>query len=192
MDLSGISTTQIALVIAILVVAAATATLLFLRKRRTDKLRTQFGGAEYSRAVKEGGSRRKAEAVLDGRTERVERLHIRELSAADRTRFVEAWGKVQARFVDSPGSSVAEADQLLGDVMSTRGYPMSEFEQRAADISVDHPLVLDNYRAAHQSALRHSRGEGSTEDLRRAMIHYRTLFDELVGQAEVARAKAAS
>jgi hypothetical protein len=98
---------------------------------------------------------------------------------------------VQARFVDSPGGAVTDADQLLGDVMSTRGYPMSNFEQRAADISVDHPLVLDNYRAAHQTALRQTRGQASTEDLRQAMIHYRTLFEELVNEPELARAKGA-
>jgi len=95
---------------------------------------------------------------------------------------------VQALFVDSPGSAVTEADQLLADVMSTRGYPMSNFEQRAADISVDHPLVLDNYRAAHQSALRQTRGQATTEDLRQAMIHYRTLFEELTMEPDPAHA----
>jgi hypothetical protein len=99
---------------------------------------------------------------------------------------------VQARFVDSPGGAVTEADQLLGDVMSTRGYPVSDFEQRAADISVDHPLVLENYRSAHGIAVRQTRGQASTEELRQAMIHYRTLFDELVSEPEMARAKAAS
>jgi hypothetical protein len=188
MDLSTVSMTQIAIVVAIAVmVAAGIAIWLSIRKRRTERLRTQFGGAEYTRAVKEGGSRRQAEAVLDERSERVERLHIRPLAPGDRARFVESWGRVQARFVDGPGGAVTEADQLLGDVMSTRGYPVSDFEQRAADISVDHPLVLENYRAAHQSALRQTRGQASTEDLRQAMIHYRTLFEELVGEPEVAR-----
>jgi hypothetical protein len=117
----------------------------------------------------------------------VERLHIRPLAPGDRVRFVESWGRVQARFVDGPGGAVTEADQLLGDVMSTRGYPVSDFEQRAADISADHPLVLENYRAAHKSALRQTRAQASTEDLRQAMIHYRTLFEELVGEPEAAR-----
>jgi len=138
--------------------------------------------------VNEGGSRRKAEAALDERADRVERLHIRPLSAGDRARFVEAWGRVQARFVDGPGGAVIDADQLLGDVMSTRGYPVSDFEQRAADISVDHPLVLAHYRAAHQSAVRQTQGQATTEDLRQAMIHYRTLFEELVNEPEAARA----
>jgi hypothetical protein len=192
MNFSEISSTQIAIAIAFaVVVVAGIAIWLFTRKRRTQRLRTQFGGAEYTRAVKEGGSQRKAEAALDKRAERVEALHIHPLAPADRARFVESWGRVQARFVDSPGGAVTDADQLLGDVMSTRGYPMSNFEQRAADISVDHPLVLDNYRAAHQTALRQTRGQASTEDLRQAMIHYRTLFEELVNEPELARAKGA-
>src|SRR5271155_711132 len=192
MNFSAISTTQIAIVIAVVViVVAGIGILLFVRRRRTEKLRTQFGGAEYTRAVKEGGSQRKAEAALDERAVRVERLHIRPLGPSDRARFMEAWARVQARFVDGPGGAVTDADQLLGDVMSVRGYPVSDFEQRAADISVDHPLVLENYRAAHQSALRQTRGQASTEDLRQAMIHYRTLFEELASEPEVARAKGA-
>ena len=187
MNLSDISTTQIAIVVAVAVIAAGgIAIWFFTRSRRTDKLRNQFGGAEYTRAVKEGGGRREAEAVLAQRAERVEALHIRPLAPGDRARFVESWGRVQARFVDGPGGAIADADQLLGDVMSTRGYPVSDFEQREADISVGHPLVLENYRAAHQSALRQTRGQASTEDLRQAMIHYRTLFEELVGEPEAA------
>jgi hypothetical protein len=193
MNLSEVSTTQIAIIIAVAVmVAAGIAIWLFTRKRRTERLRTQFGGAEYTRAVKEGGSRRHAEAGLDKRTDRVESLHIRPLGPGDRVRFVESWRRVQARFVDGPGGAVTEADQLLGDVMSTRGYPVSDFEQRAADISVDYPLVLENYRSAHEIAIRQTRGQASTEELRQAMIHYRTLFEELVAEPEVARAKPAS
>jgi hypothetical protein len=190
MNLSAVSTTQIAIVIAVIVVAGI-AIWLFVRKRRTERLRAQFGGAEYTRTVKQGGSRRHAEAALDERTERVEGLHIRPLAPGDRARFVESWRRVQARFVDGPGGAVTDADQLLGDVMSTRGYPVSDFEQRAADISVDYPLVLENYRSAHEIAIRQTRGQASTEELRQAMIHYRTLFDELVGEPEMARAKAA-
>jgi hypothetical protein len=188
-----ISTTQLVIGAAVIVVVLASiAILLVIRKRRTARLRTQFGGAEYTRAVKEGGSRRQAEAVLDKRAERVERLHIQPLSPGDRARFTESWAKVQARFVDGPGSAVTDADQLLGDVMSARGYPVSDFEQRAADISVDHPLVLENYRAAHQSALRQTQGQADTEDLRKAMIHYRTLFEELVAEPDILAARAAS
>jgi hypothetical protein len=186
MNFSALSSTQIETIIAIVLMAAASiAIVLSLRKRRTERLRTQFGGAEYTRAVTEGGSRRQAEAVLDKRSERVERLHIQPLTPGDRARFVESWGRVQARFVDGPGSAVTDADQLLGDVMSTRGYPVSDFEQRVADISTDHPLVLDNYRAAHHTAVRQTRGLASTEDLRQAMIHYRTLFEELIREPAV-------
>jgi hypothetical protein len=176
----------------ILLAIVAYAVMTSLRKRRSEKLRTRFGSAEYDRALQEGDSRRKAEAGLDKRTDRVESFNIRALGANDRARFVESWGKVQARFVDSPGGAVTEADQLLGDVMSTRGYPVSDFEQRAADISVDYPLVLENYRTAHGIAVRQTNGQASTEELRQAMIHYRTLFDELVGVPEMARAQAAS
>jgi hypothetical protein len=191
MNLSAVSTTQIIIAIA-LVVVAGIAIWLFVRKRRTERLRAKFGGPEYARAVNEGGGRRQAEAGLDKRADRVESLHIRPLGPEDRARFVESWRRVQARFVDSPGGAVTEADQLLGDVMSTRGYPVSDFEQRAADISVDYPMVLANYRSAHEIALRQTRGQASTEELRQAMIHYRTLFDELAAEPELARAKAAS
>jgi hypothetical protein len=142
--------------------------------------------------VKEDGNRRHAEAGLNERTARVESLNIRPLAEGDRSRFVESWRRVEARFVDGPGGAVTEADQLLGDVMSTRGYPVSDFEQRAADISVDHPLVLENYRTAHAIAFRQTKGQANTEDLRQAMIHYRTLFEELVGEPELARAKTAA
>jgi hypothetical protein len=187
MNFSSLTTNQLVLIItAVVIVIACIATLQIVRKRRTQRLQAQFGGAEYSRAVKEGGSQRKAEAVLDKRAIRVETFHIRPLSATDRARFVESWGKVQSRFVDGPGGAVTDADQLLGDVMSTRGYPLSDFEQRAEDISVDHPLVIENYRAAHQTALLQLQGKASTEDLRKAMLHFRTLFDELVNEPEVA------
>lgn len=163
-----------------------------LRKRRTERLRTQFGGAEYDRTVKEDGSRRHAEAGLKERNERVESLAIRPLAPSDRARFIESWSRIQARFVDGPGGAVTEADQLLGDVMSTRGYPVSDFDQRAADISVDHPLVLQNYRTAHGIAVRQTQGKANTEDLRQAMIHYRTLFEELVSGPALVSAKAAA
>ena len=193
MNLNALSTMQWALVVAVVVVVVGgIATMLYMRKRRTARLRGQFGGPEYARAVQEGGSQRRAEAKLEKRAERVESFHIRALAPGDHARFVESWGKVQSRFVDSPGGAVTEADQLLGDVMLTRGYPVSDFEQRAADISVDHPLVMENYRAAHAIAARQTLGQASTEELRQAMIHYRTLFEELVGQPEKARAVSAS
>jgi hypothetical protein len=193
MNLAALSTMQIIIIIAVaaVVVLAIVGVALSMRKRRTEKLRAQFGDAEYTRAISEGGTQQKAEAALNARAVRVEKLHIRPLGAGDRTRFIDSWSKIQARFVDGPGSAVTDADQLLTDVMSTRGYPVSDFEQRANDISVDHPLVLENYRAAHQSALRQSKGQADTEDLRQAMIHFRTLFEELVNEPEIARAHTA-
>ena len=190
MDLSAISTTQIAIVSAIAVmVAAGIAIWLFTRNRRTERLRTRFG-PEYARVVQESGGRRQGEAGLQEREKRVEGFAIRPLAPSDRELYVGSWHKVQAQFVDDPKSSVTDADKLLGDVMSARGYSVSDFEQRSADISVDHPLVVENYRAGHEIAVRN--GQASTEELRQAMIHYRTLFDELVGEPEMARAKAAS
>lgn len=184
------STTALILIGVLIVIVAGMAVFIFLQKRRTAGLRTRFG-PEYDRTIKESGDRRLAEAALEDRKTRVERFQIRPLAPGDRARFVESWRKVQARFVDDPRGATTEADQLLGDVMSTRGYPVSDFEQRAADISVDHPLVVENYRAAHNIALRHAQGKASTEDLRQAIIHYRTLFEELIGKEELAGAKPA-
>jgi hypothetical protein len=190
MDLATLSTTEIVLIAALAVVLAAVITAFVLqRKRRTERLRTQFGSAEYARAMDQGGDRRKAEAALEERAQRVEAFHVRPLTAGDRERFVESWRGVQARFVDAPAGAVSEADQLLGDVMSTRGYPVADFEQRAADISVDHPVVLQNYRTAHEIALRLGGGKATTEDLRQAMVHYRTLFEELVHEPAIPLAK---
>jgi hypothetical protein len=183
MSLTTLTTTDLALIVAFVVVLAlVAATVLSLRKRRTERLRTQFGDAEYARAIEKDGSRLHAEATLEGRAQRVEGFHLRPLEAADRARFVESWRAVQARFVDGPADAVTEADQLLSNVMSTRGYPVSDFEQRSADISVDHPLVLANYRTAHEIALRQKLGKATTEDLRQAMVHYRTLFEELISE----------
>jgi uncharacterized repeat protein (TIGR03803 family) len=184
--MAALSTTQLTLLIALgVIVVAGIVAFLFLRKRRTEKLRARFGGAEYTRAVQEGGNRRHAEAGFEKRTERVDAFHVRPLTSGDRARFVESWRRVQARFVDGPAGALTEADQLLGDVISARGYPVSDFEQPAADISVDHPLVLKTYRTAHEVALRQTRGQANAEDLRQAMVHYRTLFEELVNEQEM-------
>ena len=137
-------------------------------------------GPEYDRAVRQHGSERKAEAKLADRETRVDLLKIRDLDVAERERYLAQWQAVQSRFVDYPKGAVTEADELVCSLMKTRGYPVTDFDQRAADISVDHPLVVENYRSAHDIALRLGRGEASTEDLRTAMIHYRSLFDELV------------
>jgi hypothetical protein len=181
MNLQDLTPTQIAIIVAVIVVIVGAILAFFLQRRRTEKLRRHFG-PEYDRAVAEGGDRRRAEAKLEERTERVKKFHLRPLSAEDRARYTEQWDRVQAHFVDAPAGAVAEADQLIGDLMATCGYPMSDFDQRAADISVEHPVVTQNYRSAHEIALRQAKGQSSTEDLRRAMIHYRALFEDLLSQ----------
>ncbi len=182
--------TVLIIIAAIVVILLAIGAFIFLRRRRTSGLRARFG-PEYDRTLEKSGDRRLAEANLQAREKRVERFQIRPLAPGDRARFVESWRRVQSRFVDDPKGAITEADQLLGDVMSMRGYPVTDFEQRAADISVDHPVVVENYRAGHDIAMRHSKGQASTEDLRQAIIHYRTLFEELVGKEEMAGEKAA-
>jgi hypothetical protein len=155
---------------------------LYVRRRRstTAGLRQRFG-PEYERTVRDQGSERRAEAQLADREKRVERLKIRDLGPTDRERFSRQWHSLQSRFVDDPKAAVTDADTLVSSLMLTRGYPVADFEQRAADISVDHPRVVANYRSAHEIAVRLEKGEASsTEDFRTAMILYRSLFEELV------------
>jgi hypothetical protein len=152
------------------------------QSRRRHYLRERFG-PEYDRLVAATGSSRTAERELEARAQRAAAFHIRTLSAEERAGFTTRWQQVQAEFVDNPKASLAHADDLLGEVMGARGYPVQDFEQRAADLSVDHPVVVQHYHAAHGIALRHRKGETTTEDLRQAMIHYRALFQELVSDA---------
>jgi len=175
------------LIVALVVVVLAFGAYVVWKEWRTRNLRSRFG-PEYSRTVKQTGSRAKAESRLKARETRVEKFHIRPLSREKKIRYLATWQSVQAEFVDDPRQAVRRADALLGDVMAARGYPVSDFEQRSADLSVDHPQVVQNYRNAHAIASRHERGEAGTEELRQAMIHYRPLFDELVAESEPARA----
>jgi hypothetical protein len=167
----------IALVVALILAAAV---VLYIRQRKSTSagLRARFG-TEYERAVQQHGSERKAEAKLADREARVEKLKIRDLDATERERYQSQWVAVQSRFVDYPKGAVTEADELVCSLMEARGYPVADFDQRAADISVDHPRVVENYRSAHDIALRLGKGEASTEELRSAMIQYRSLFDDL-------------
>jgi hypothetical protein len=169
--------TIVVLVIAVLAVAFGL--FMYIQRERTRRLRSKFG-PEYERVVDRYGNQRKAEEDLAQRQKRVEKFHIRDLNAADADRFANAWRAEQARFVDTPREAIANADRLVNELMKARGYPMGDFEQRAADISVDHPVVLENYRAAHAIALQDSQGTASTEDLRQAMVHYRALFEDLL------------
>jgi cytoskeletal protein RodZ len=153
-----------------------------LARRRTGQLQEQFG-PEYDRTVGTAESKREAEAELQAREERRRELEIRPLPSAAGYRYLEAWQGVQSQFVDDPSAAVARADELIQSVMSERGYPVEDFEQRAADVSVDHPQVVENYREGHRLAQSSANGSGSTEDLRQAMRRYRALFDELVEPA---------
>jgi len=146
------------------------------QKKQTHRLQQRFG-AEYGRTVQKMGSRTKAEADLKAREKRVERFHIVPLTPPDAARFSEAWKNLQGKFVDNPKGAVVEADKLVRDLMQKRGYPMDDFEHRAADLSVDHPAVVEYYRAAQAIAVR---SEPNTEDLRQALVHYRALFNELL------------
>lgn len=168
----------VVVIIAIVVVAAVSS-----RKARTARLHRRFG-PEYERTLRESGDRSDAERELAAREARVKRFHIEELPAGARTRYMEEWRTVQTRFVDEPKAAVVEADHLVENVMRDRGYPVENFEQRAADLSPDHPVVVQNYRAAHAIASRGERGEVDTEDLRQAMVHYRSLFTDLLGDNE--------
>jgi len=172
------------LVIAVFLIAAIA--FVTSRRRRSEKLRERFG-PEYDRVMRQERDPRKAEGVLQFRQKRREKLPIRPLAAADRSSFAVRWNEVQARFVDDPRGAVTVADSLVTDVMQARGYPIGEFEQRAADLSVDYPLIVENYRAAHELAVRHSEGNASTEDLRQAMVHYRLLFQELLDEPKTQR-----
>jgi FtsZ-interacting cell division protein ZipA len=172
---------QLMLVLIAVVAIAAIAVVAFLveQKRRSQKLRERFG-PEYDRVVKQEGTIRQGEEVLQFRAAKREKLKIHPLSPSTRSEFAERWRTTQSRFVDDPRLAVADADGLVSEVMQARGYPMGEFEQQASLISVDHPVVVNNYRSAHEIAERHSRGQASTEDLRQAMVYYRSLFDELL------------
>jgi hypothetical protein len=170
--------TRLIVLVVIAAVAIILVVALLFRKRSSDRLKQHFG-PEYDRAVKEHGAQR-AEAVLAEREQRVKKFAIHPLTRDDRERYLLEWNQVQKQFVDDPSYAVAEADKLVTNVMAARGYPMGDFEQRAADISVNYPGIVQNYRSARSIAVRRDKGQASTEDLRQAMVYYRSLFDELL------------
>ena len=174
--------TWIWIAIVVVVVIALLAIAWFaINSRRRRALQERFG-PEYDRTVETTGKRRAAESALREREQRHEELDIRELSPAARDRYFEEWRALQVRFVDSPGETVREADTLVQQVMRDRGYPVDDFDTRADVISVDHPHLVQNYRAAHGIWAANERGEASTEDLRQSLVHYRSLFEELLGR----------
>lgn len=172
-------TSIVVLVIVIALVIAAVVGFSLFHQRRSRRLRSRFG-PEYDRAVREHGSAARAEDALLAREKRTQRMNLRPLSAPERDRFVQNWHDIQARFVDDPSGCIRDADRLVYEVMTARGYPMSDFEHRAEDISVDHPHVVQNYRSAHEIALSNQEGSATTEDLRKGLVYYRELFDNLV------------
>jgi hypothetical protein len=151
----------------------------YTNRRRRANLRERFG-PEYERTVEAVGPAR-ADALLRERAERVSRFSLRKLTQDQTDAFVRQWRLIQGRFVDNPDGAVGDADQLVTQVMTARGYPLEEFDRRADDLSVDHPVVVQNYRTARALALRRHRGEAGTEEMRQAVVNYRTLFDELLG-----------
>jgi hypothetical protein len=168
------------------VVAIAVALRIYFRKAKSTKLLTKFG-PEYGRLVeRERGNTRRAETILDERQKRVSKFPIRSLSREECDRFAADWRRTQEHFVDDPRGAVSDADALVKQALRTRGYPMGDFEQRAADISVQHPRVVENYRAAHDIAVRDKTGKATTEELHRAVQHYRNLFEHILDARVVA------
>ncbi len=174
--------TTVVILVAAAVVAIALALAFYYRRKRTEQLHNRFG-PEYERAVTQLGDRQEAESELEGRAKRVKQFHIHAISAEERRRFADASRADQARFVDEPEQAVAEAHGLVSELMRARGYPVStEFQQNAADLSVDHPRVVEHYRTACIIGSRRESGQANTEDLRAAMVHDRELFEELLGR----------
>jgi hypothetical protein len=170
----------VAIVIVVIVVAAILLMLTTANRRR--RLRERFG-PEYDRAVTERGSRREAEAELSGREKHVRELDIRPLSPTARSQYQSEWTAVQEQFVDAPQAAVTGAQTLVSAVMEDRGYPTQPYDQTLADLSVEHASTLDHFRAAHDISQNAAAGTATTEDLRQAMIHYRALFAELLGES---------
>lgn len=175
--------------IAVIVVLLVFIALLLVREQRSRRLRKSFG-PEYKRVVAEHGDQSAAEQELAERRERVDQFQIRPLEPTAREEYLQRWGTTQRRFVDEPVEAVGEAHMLVQQVMRDRGYPLDEdFDQRAADISVEHPDVVENYRAAHAISVRANNGQATTEQLRQSMVHFRALFDDLLAPTDKSQAR---
>ena len=179
--MDSMNTTTLIAIVAVAVIVIAVVAWLAYSSSQSKRLRERFG-PEYDAVLKRHGSKARAEAELRRRQKRVERFEILPLAPAEVTRFSQAWTRLQGSFVDDPKGVLIEADRLVRDLLAKRGYPVADFEMRAADISVDHPVVVNNYRAAQRIVSLDQRGEASTEDLRKAVVHFRALFDELLGK----------
>jgi uncharacterized protein YneF (UPF0154 family) len=173
------TTLIIIIVVVVVVIVGVILGLVFSRRRHSDKLQEKFG-TEYDRTVQSMGSEKKAQTELNERQKHVGTLDIRPLSVSEHDRYLAEWTAVQSKFVDEPGKAIIDADRLIMEVMQIRGYPVSDFEQRAADISVNYPALVTNYRGAREIANKNKLGQANTEELRQAMIYYRSLFEELL------------
>jgi hypothetical protein len=166
-------------VVVVVVIVGAILALIFSRRQRSGQFQEKYG-AEYDRTVKAAGSEKKAQTELNERRKHVETLNIRPLSTSERDRYLAEWTNIRAKFVDQPGKATVEADRMIMEVMQLRAYPVSDFEQRAADISVNYPALVSNYRAAREIAIKNEHHQASTEELRQAMVYYSSLVDELI------------
>lgn len=174
------TTLMIVIAVVIVVIVGFFLGPVFARRRRSQRLQSKFG-AEYDHTVQTLGSEKKARTELDERQKHVQGLNIKPLTVAERERYLENWAAIQSKFVDEPGQAIGNADRLIMEVMQIRAYPVSDFEQRAADISVNYPALVSNYRAAREIAIKNEQHQADTEELRQAMIYYRSLFEELLG-----------
>jgi len=184
-------TTLIVIVAVVVVIVMIALVSMIIRRGRSQRLKSKFG-PEYDRTVQQTGNRGKAEKDLESRQKRREQLEIRPLDPGLRERYAREWQQVQADFVDAPSDAVRRADQLVTQVVRERGYPTENFEQRSSDVSVDHPQVVEDYRAAQKISMANRENRASTEDLRLAMKHYRSLFDELLGRGETQQSETAA
>jgi hypothetical protein len=166
-------------VVLVLAVAGTVLAVVFMRRNRSQRLHEQFG-TEYEHTVQTLGNEKQAQAALEERQKHVKDLDIKPLEAGVRERYLVDWAAVQSKFVDEPGQAIIDADRLIMEVMQMRAYPVSDFEQRAADVSVSYPTLVGNYRAAREIALKNEQHQADTEELRQAMIYYRSLFEELL------------
>jgi uncharacterized protein YneF (UPF0154 family) len=173
------NTSIIIIVVLVVVIIGIILGLVFARRKRSEQLHEKFG-PEYDRTVQSMGDEKKAQTELNERQKHVEALDIRPLSVSERERYLADWTAVQSKFVDEPGQAIVDADRLIMEVMQLRGYPISDFEQRAADISVKYPALVSNYRGAREIADKNKQQQANTEELRQAMIYYRSLFEELL------------
>ena len=168
----------IAAVLAMVLVAAIMAPI-FISRKRTERLQEQFG-TEYEHTLQALGDKKKTQIALEERQQHVKALDIHPLSGNERDRYLADWTEIQGKFVDEPGQAIVNADRLIMEVMQLRAYPLSDFEQRAADVSVSYPALVGNYRAARAIAIKNQEHRANTEELRQAMIYYHSLFTELL------------